>query len=1183
MPNINTFPQPPPQLPSAGQYPSTYQNPLSSGVSMVDDDSTVPQVTLLRGLVAGTNVSLAVVGDDIEISAVGAGGAVEVNDLLDGYHVATNMSVGQKLVAPSGTGNTVISGAATSLTSGVDNTLVGNNAGASITNQTGSTFIGADAGSSATGQNNTVLGADAYTNAAASGNSNTIIGGSGTGSALTTGFNNVLVGKGANTSAPGDHAGTIAIGIDSTGVPAIATTNNTLYFHKSLPAVAAGGSARPMVYSTVDGSCGPIAYGAATEVLTMTGAGTIGWASVPGGISEINGLTDGYHVGGNIAVGTKPTTYSGTNNVHLTGTALPATVGGSFNVGVGDQALSNASLSGNNNVQLGFGAGNAITSGSRNINLGSTNSVSSGNDNIQIGQSATVNPSGSNQIALGQGSSCTQNNSLALNPTLSAPTASNKLVTFDTTTGEMGPRALMTANQVMGQNNAGTALEAKNVVAGTGITVNHTAGQIEIVNSSVPYTNDFTLYLDASAPPGGDGSAGTPWDNLDDALTAAGSLPAGSYSLRVFPGAYTASGPVAWPCDASGVTYNPLGTVASGCSFSTATTITTIAGQTEVMTWENIAMTATLTVDTTASTSTPDCFLTFKGGYYQDFVYNGVADDSANINMFSSGVGGITVNSGTLSITQNQIMGPVTVDGATSVLNANSCFHLFGGAISLTNNASLFVGNILKSDTASVLDGTAGSTINTDGESFKWINPATLATVNINNKCEYTDIAGLTTTGTVIVGNSITPPTAFQLLTGNNVRHEAGGLQADVSAYDGIPQIKSGTTSNLKTNWTATTAPAVTDDTAAGYSVGSLWVDVTADNCYQCVDATNGAAVWKQLDVSAGAIEINDLTDAGTTSTAVVLGYKPSNAISSNSIILAKAGPNITPGTSVILTPLMNPSLTGNNNVFVGHQAGTATTNSTDSCYFGFSSQLTNDVNQAICMGSLTSAQGGAIAIGYNANANAIDSIAIGKSVTCSVVNALALPLALAAPSGTDLKPMVFKSADGQTGPLGLGTANQVLAVNAGATGVEWQTVSGGGILSYAYISKSMAATVYSNSTAINWSTPTDSRFSGITFDGTTGLVVPTTGTYKIEANMFDENSSNAGSISFRIDVAGSTKGDSYTGYNSGNATSVLTRIPMSGIYDLTAGQTVEIVCHIVSGTKTGTAGYNHFSIIQIA
>jgi len=58
--------------------------------------------------------------------------------------------------------------------------------------------------------------------------------------------------------------------------------------------------------------------------------------------------------------------------------------------------------------------------------------------------------------------------------------------------------------------------------------------------------------------------------------------------------------------------------------------------------------------------------------------------------------------------------------------------------------------------------------------------------------------------------------------------------------------------STFKFNET-TAAPAVTDDGAAGYSIGSVWYDTTADKAYICLDTTNGAAVWKEITPGAGA------------------------------------------------------------------------------------------------------------------------------------------------------------------------------------------------------------------------------------------------------------------------------------------------------------------------------------------
>jgi hypothetical protein len=50
----------------------------------------------------------------------------------------------------------------------------------------------------------------------------------------------------------------------------------------------------------------------------------------------------------------------------------------------------------------------------------------------------------------------------------------------------------------------------------------------------------------------------------------------------------------------------------------------------------------------------------------------------------------------------------------------------------------------------------------------------------------------------------------------------------------------------LKSKLNATVAPAVVDDSAAGYAVGSQWINVTAGDAYVCVDASVGAAVWKK-------------------------------------------------------------------------------------------------------------------------------------------------------------------------------------------------------------------------------------------------------------------------------------------------------------------------------------------------
>jgi len=55
----------------------------------------------------------------------------------------------------------------------------------------------------------------------------------------------------------------------------------------------------------------------------------------------------------------------------------------------------------------------------------------------------------------------------------------------------------------------------------------------------------------------------------------------------------------------------------------------------------------------------------------------------------------------------------------------------------------------------------------------------------------------------------------------------------------------------IKVNLTATSDPTVNDDAASGYAIGSRWFNGTADKEFVCLDATVGAAVWK--DTTAGA------------------------------------------------------------------------------------------------------------------------------------------------------------------------------------------------------------------------------------------------------------------------------------------------------------------------------------------
>lgn len=74
---------------------------------------------------------------------------------------------------------------------------------------------------------------------------------------------------------------------------------------------------------------------------------------------------------------------------------------------------------------------------------------------------------------------------------------------------------------------------------------------------------------------------------------------------------------------------------------------------------------------------------------------------------------------------------------------------------------------------------------------------------------------------------------------------DADGIAAALGSGLGrAVKLTSTTMGTILDKFDATAAPTTAADTAAGYAVGSLWVDVTNDRGYICVDATNGAAIW---------------------------------------------------------------------------------------------------------------------------------------------------------------------------------------------------------------------------------------------------------------------------------------------------------------------------------------------------
>lgn len=64
----------------------------------------------------------------------------------------------------------------------------------------------------------------------------------------------------------------------------------------------------------------------------------------------------------------------------------------------------------------------------------------------------------------------------------------------------------------------------------------------------------------------------------------------------------------------------------------------------------------------------------------------------------------------------------------------------------------------------------------------------------------------------------------------------------------------------LQNNFTATSDPTATDDTNAGYSVGSAWLNTDTDEAFRCADSTAGAAVWVKTSLTSDELATVALT-----------------------------------------------------------------------------------------------------------------------------------------------------------------------------------------------------------------------------------------------------------------------------------------------------------------------------------
>ncbi len=193
-------------------------------------------------------------------------------------------------------------------------------------------------------------------------------------------------------------------------------------------------------------------------------------------------------------------------------------------------------------------------------------------------------------------------------------------------------------------------------------------------------------------------------------------------------------------------------------------------------------------------------------------IYNSDVDPNGiYYNIYSS-----TLSTPNVSVTN--ITGDTTI---ITTINGNSGSGASGPAITFTGGTTgldfdATGQTITLTGTLVIANGGTGATTASGARTN--LGLGTIATQNANS--------------VTITGGSITGITDLAIADGGTAASTAAGARTNLE----VPRIH-----------TAAVAPAVGDDGAAGYPVGSLWVDTALGNAYISVDSSTGSAVWKLI------------------------------------------------------------------------------------------------------------------------------------------------------------------------------------------------------------------------------------------------------------------------------------------------------------------------------------------------
>jgi len=178
----------------------------------------------------------------------------------------------------------------------------------------------------------------------------------------------------------------------------------------------------------------------------------------------------------------------------------------------------------------------------------------------------------------------------------------------------------------------------------------------------------------------------------------------------------------------------------------------------------------------------------------------------------------------------------------------------------VTNNAAV-TANTAKVTNATHTGDVAGSgvlTIQPNAVANSMLFPMPGATLKGNNTGTLAAPVDLTRTE---VRTLLNVEDGADVTDATNVDAAGAVMDSDIAEAEGfLRKVGAGAYEAIKSNLGATTDPGATDDSAADYGVGSVWINVTLDKVWQCVDSTATSAVWKDLSSDDGTLDHAALT-----------------------------------------------------------------------------------------------------------------------------------------------------------------------------------------------------------------------------------------------------------------------------------------------------------------------------------